>query len=153
MNICLGGTFDQFHKGHETLLEKAFESAGVHGHVFIGITSDKLGEKKGEVRPFAERKKSVEQFLKKKRWLLQTTIKKLTDAYGPSIDGDFDAIVVSPETKPVAEEINEKRRQRKKKPLQILIIPFVLAEDKRPISSSRIRRKEINAQGTILREE
>jgi len=153
MNVCLGGTFDQFHKGHETLLEKAFESAGVHGHVFIGITSDQLVEKKGEVRPFAERKRAVEQFVKKKGWALRASIKELIDTYGPSIDGDFDAIVVSPETKPVAEEINEKRRQRKRKPLQIIVIPFVLAEDTRPISSSRIRRKEINAQGTLVRKE
>jgi pantetheine-phosphate adenylyltransferase len=153
MNICLGGTFDLLHRGHEVLLEKAFEIAGSQGHVYIGVTSDQLAQRKGEVRPFAERKHAVEQFLKKKGWIKRTTIKMLTDTYGPSIEGDFDAIIVSQETKPVAEQINEKRRQIGKKPLQIVVIPFVLAEDKQPIRSSRIRRKEINTKGTVLGKE
>ena len=63
---------------------------------------------------------------------------------------DFDCIIISPETRPTAEEINNIRKQKGKKPLQIIQIPFVLADDNVPISSTRIRNKEINKDGSIL---
>jgi pantetheine-phosphate adenylyltransferase len=153
MKVCLGGTFDPFHKGHEALLKKAFEVAESHGFVFIGVTSDIHAKRKGDVRSFNERKQAVEQFLQKVGLNQRSTVQELADKYGPTIEGDFDAIIVSPETKPTAEEINKKRQQHGKKPLQIVVIPFVLADDSQPISSSRIRRKEIDAQGTLLRKE
>ena len=151
MNVCLGGTFYPLHKGHKKLLKKATELAGVNGSIFIGITSDRMTEKKGRIASFEKRKKSVEQFLSEegKRAIIQS----ITDKFGPSIDGDYDAIVVSPETKPTAEEINKKRKQLGKKPLRIVVIPFVLSEDNQPISSSRIRLKEIDENGTLLKQE
>jgi pantetheine-phosphate adenylyltransferase len=150
MNVCLGGTFDPFHKGHEALLRKAFEAAGPLGTVYIGITSDVLTKRKGEVHSFIERKQSVERFLQKEGWKERSRIRLLTDKYGPTIGGDFDAIVVTEETKPTADEINVQRQQIGKKPLQVIVIPFVLAGDSQPISSSRIRRGEIDVQGTVL---
>jgi len=151
MNVCLGGTFYPLHKGHKKLLKKAIELAGVNGSIFIGITSDRMTEKKGRIASFEKRKKSIEQFLSEegKRAIIQS----ITDKFGPSIDGDYDAIVVSPETKPTADEINKKRKQLGKKPLRIVVIPFVLSEDNQPISSSRIRLKEIDENGTMLKQE
>jgi pantetheine-phosphate adenylyltransferase len=151
MNVCLGGTFYPLHKGHKKLLKRAIELAGVNGSIFIGITSDRMTEKKGRIASFEKRKKSIEQFLSEegKRAIIQS----ITDKFGPSIDGDYDAIVVSPETKPTADEINKKRKQLGKKPLRIVVIPFVLSEDNQPISSSRIRLKEIDVNGTLLKQE
>jgi len=151
MNVCLGGTFYPLHKGHKKLLKKAIELARVNGSIFIGITSDRMTEKKGRIASFEKRKKSIEQFLSEegKRAIIQS----ITDKFGPSIDGDYDAIVVSPETKPTADEINKKRKQLGKKPLRIVVIPFVLSEDNQPISSSRIRLKEIDENGTLLKQE
>jgi pantetheine-phosphate adenylyltransferase len=151
MRICVGGTFDLFHNGHKKLLKKAIELAGVNGSIFIGITSDRMTEKKGRITKFEKRKKSVEQFLSEEG--KQAIIQSISDKFGPSINGDYDAIVVSPETKPTAEEINKKRKQLGKKPLQIVVIPFVLSEDNQPISSSRIRRKEVDENGTLLKQE
>jgi len=150
MNVCLGGTFDPFHKGHEALFKKAFEVAGEDGSVFIGITSDALAKKKGKVHPFPQRKQSIERLLQKSGLQRRWEIQELADEFGPTIERDFDAIVVSPETKATAEKINTKRKQLGKKPLQIIEIPFVLADDNQPISSTRIRRKEIDAQGALI---
>jgi pantetheine-phosphate adenylyltransferase len=153
MRVCLGGTFYPLHKGHKLLLKKAFQVAGVKGSVFIGVTSAAMAKKKGELASFEKRKESIEQFLAEEDVLSQATIQPLSNKFGPTLKGDFDAIVVSPETKPTAEEINKKRKQLGKKPLQIVVIPFVLSEDDQPISSSRIRRKEIDENGALLKQE
>ena len=151
MNVCLGGTFYPFHKGHKALLKKAFQVAGAQGSVFIGVTSLAMVKKKGEIASFEKRKQSIEQFLTEENIREQVTIQPLSNKFGPTLEGDFDAIIVSPETKPIAEEINKKRKQLRKKPLQIVVIPFVLSEDNQPISSSRIRRKEIDEKGMMLK--
>ena len=67
------------------------------------------------------------------------------------MDGEFDAIVVTKETKKTAEEINNKLIHKKLKPLKIVKIPFVRADDNISISSTRIRNKEIDEDGRILK--
>jgi pantetheine-phosphate adenylyltransferase len=153
MNVCLGGTFYPLHKGHKILLEKAFQIAGPKGSVFIGVTSTEMAKKKGELASFEKRKKIIEQFLSEQNVLKQAIVQPISDKFGPTLQGDFDAIVVSPETKPTAEEINKKRNLLGKKSLQIIVIPFVLSEDRKPISSSRIRQKEIDENGITLKQE
>ncbi|HIH00397.1 MAG TPA: pantetheine-phosphate adenylyltransferase [Thermoplasmata archaeon] len=147
MKVCLGGTFYPFHKGHKELLRKAFQVAGAQGSVFIGLTAPTMITKKGKIASFEKRKQTIMQFLDEEHVLPRVSLQPLLDKYGPTIEDDFDAIVVSPETKITAEEINRKRTALGKKPLRIIIIPFVLSEDRLPISSSRIRRKEINENG------
>ena len=151
MRVCIGGTFDTLHKGHELLINKAFQTAGKKGSVFIGITKGEITKTKGNIKSFEERKKTIEQYLLKKGYINRVTIQPIKDKYGPSIKDEFDAIVISPETKSTAEEINDKRRRNMKKPLKIVQVPFVLANDGAPISSSRIRRKEIDENGRILK--
>lgn len=153
MRVCIGGTFSILHSGHKRLLDKAFESAGKTGSVFIGLTSEKLIKKKKKVKPFEERKKFLVQYLSKRGFIDRTIIKPITDKYGPSIDEEFDAIVVSPESIKTAEEINQKRIKIGKHPLKIIQIPFLLANDGFPISSSRIKNKEIDARGKILQKD
>jgi len=70
--------------------------------------------------------------------------------YGPALDGEYDAIIVSPETIKNAQDLNIKRIKMKKKPLKIVEIPYVLAEDNKPISSTRILNKEIDENGRVL---
>jgi len=153
MNVCLGGTFYPLHKGHKTLLRKAFQTAGSTGSVFIGVTSASMTKKKKEIASFEKRKQSIEHFLAEENVIGQAIIQQLSNKFGPTLKGDFDAIIVSPETQPTAEEINRKRKFLEKKPLQIIVIPFVLSKDGKPISSSRIRRKEIDENGIILKQE
>lgn len=153
MKVCVGGTFNILHKGHKSLIEKAFEIAGKNGSVFIGLATGELTENKKSVKSLKLRKKNLEEYLTKKGFFNQTTIKPITDKYGPSVDEDFDAIVVSPETIKTAEEINKKRIRKGKKPLKIIRVSFVLARDGKPISSTRIINGEIDENGNILQED
>jgi len=117
------------------------------------VTSAAMAKEKGKIASFEKRKQSIEQFLAEEHVQKQATIQPLSNKFGPTLEGDFDVIVVSPETKLTAEEINKKRKDLGKKPLQIVVIPFILSEDKQPIRSSRIRRKEIDENGTMLTQE
>ena len=153
MKVCVGGTFNPLHKGHEELLRKAFHVAGLNGSVFIGVTSSAMAKKKGEATSFEKRKHAIMQFLAEEHLFQKVTIKRIFDTYGPTLEGDYDAIIVSPETEPTAEEINRKRKHLGKTPLQIIVIPFVLSEDGKPISSTRIRRKEIDKNGIMKTQE
>jgi pantetheine-phosphate adenylyltransferase len=153
MNVCLGGTFDLLHRGHKQLIITACKLAGANGVVIIGVTSGVLGKKQRKIHSYAQRTSAIKKFLPETGTNTQVVITLIQDNYGPSIQEDFDAIVVSPETKLVAEEINVKRKQKGKKLLQIVVVPFVLAEDGRPISSTRIRNGEIDENGTLLKKE
>ena len=150
MKVCIGGTFNILHKGHKLLIDNAFQISGKNGSVFIGLTTGEIIKEKKDVKPFDVRKKVIEQYLIEKGLINRTIIKPIKDKYGPSIDGDFDAIIVSPETKKTAEEINRIRKKKGLKPLEIVQIPYVLADDGLPISSSRIIKDEIDVNGKIL---
>ncbi|RLI33480.1 phosphopantetheine adenylyltransferase [Candidatus Bathyarchaeota archaeon] len=150
--VCVGGTFDRLHRGHEALLLRAFE---VGEKVVIGVSSDAFVgrmQKGHEVQPYEERVEEVRRFLREKGLEGRTIFVPLEDPYGPAVtDEGIEGIVVSEETAPVAEEINEIRRQRGMRPLEVFRIETVLAEDGRPISSTRIRLGEIDRRGRILR--
>ena len=150
MRVCIGGTFNRFHKGHKFLIRKALEIAGEKGFVFIGVADGEIIKNKEDVASFKERKKAIEQFLAEEKVSKNIIIQPIYDKFGPSVEEDFDAIVVSPETRATAEEINKERKKLQKKPLKIVQISFVLAEDNLPISSTRIQRREINENGRIL---
>jgi pantetheine-phosphate adenylyltransferase len=150
MKVCIGGTFDILHDGHKSLIKKAFEVAGNNGYVFIGITSGHVIKHKKVICSFEERKNSIERFLTEQKTNQRFEIKPIDNKFGPSITEDFEAIIVSPATKPTAQEINEKRKELKKNPLKIIEIPYVLAQDRQPISSTRIKRKEIDDRGNIV---
>lgn len=151
MNVCIGGTFNILHKGHRLLIDRAFEISGPNGTVFIGLASGNLTKNKIDVKPLEERKNNLEKYLSEIGVLDQAIVKTITDKFGPSVDGEFDAIVVSPETKKTAEDINYQREKKGNKPLEIIIIPFILAKDGKTISSSRIKNREIDENGEILK--
>jgi pantetheine-phosphate adenylyltransferase len=151
MKVCIGGTFNKLHKGHEKLIDKAIKTAGKNGYLFIGITKGKINAKKKFVKSYVERKKAIKRYIQKKKVIPEIKIKPIEDKFGPSIDEDFNTIIVSPETKITAEEINIKRKKIGKKPLDIIQIPFVLADNGKPISSSSINEKKINRNGKILK--
>ena len=143
--VAVGGTFDKFHDGHKKLLSTAFEIAN---NVEIGVTSDAFGGLKGDIDSCEVRMRNLKSFFKNYSNFI---IVPLEDPYGTTIfDSDFDAIVVSEETEPTAVEINKIRVSKGMKPIDIVVVSFVLAYDGTPISSTRIRCGEINKNGDII---
>ncbi len=148
----VGGTFDPLHAGHRKLLERSFELAGKDGSVVIGLTTDEFaGHKAHPVRPFGERNRELERFIKGKKFKAAYRIEPLGNRYGSAPDEDFDALVVSEETLPVGMEINRLRQERGKRKVDIHQISCVLADDGRWISSTRIHRGEIDREGRLVR--
>jgi pantetheine-phosphate adenylyltransferase len=149
---AVGGTFDEFHKGHRAMLERAFE---VGDRVQIGLCSDDFVEKlkkPHDIAPFAVRLEELKSFLIRHGLLERAEIVPLYDAYGPAATSKrIEAIVVSRETESGASEINEKRRANKLPSLEVVIIDMVLAENRSPISTTRIRRLEIDREGNLLK--
>ena len=144
--VAVGGTFDKFHDGHKKLLATAFE---LGEKVEIGVTSDAFGGLKGDIDSCEERISNLKSFFSDKG---DFVVIPLDDAYGTTIyDEEFDAIVVSEETEPTAVEINKIRVSKGMKPIDIVVVSFVLAYDGNPISSTRIRRGEINQNGNIIK--
>lgn len=147
--VAVAGTFQYFHDGHAKLIEKAFETAK-DGKVHIGLTSDEMLSKSHSIDNYEKRRTGLLQYIKEmgvpdNRY----EITKLDDPYGPSLEEDFDFIIVSPETYPVALKINRIREERGKKPLKILYVEYVMAEDGIPISSTRIAKGEIDRHGRL----
>jgi pantetheine-phosphate adenylyltransferase len=140
------------HKGHKLLIDKAFQTAGKNGTVFIGVTKGKMLKKKKFLIPFNERVSAIKEYLKTKRYNQRTVIKAIFDKYGPAAYGEYDAIVVSPETYENAIDINVKRLNNGKTPLKIVKIPYVFADDNKPISSTRILNNETDENGRVIRQ-
>jgi pantetheine-phosphate adenylyltransferase len=151
MKVMVGGTFDPLHDGHKRLLSRSFELAGRSGHVVIGLTTDSFASKKiHPIRPFEIRRNELVDYILDNNYPAQWVVEPLNDRFGSAIDADFDAIVVSEETLPVAVEINKLRKENRRKKVDIHQICCVLAEDGRWISSTRIFKGEIDIHGHVL---
>jgi len=150
--VAVGGTFDEFHKGHRALLTKAFE---VGNHVLVGLCADEFAKelrKPHEVATYEERLKELKEFLKKLGVLDRAEIVPLHDPYGITLSNtSLNAIVVSKETEPRAHEINRKRVAKGLPSLNVVVIRMVPAENHVSISTTRIRRKEIDREGYLLK--
>jgi len=172
--VVVGGTFDHLHKGHEAFLTKAFDVAN---HVVLCITTDAYVRnfKRGQegITPFSKRKQAIERWVSKNGYQDRVQILPIDDPYGPTLKREqmienplrleyvrieaskkqsieFDAIVVSTETRGGAEEINKVRKANGQKELIIIEIPMTRAEDEERISSTRIRTGEIDENGNFL---
>jgi pantetheine-phosphate adenylyltransferase len=144
--VAIGGTFDVLHDGHKALLKKAHAL----GDVIIGLVSDEMAGKKFHVvNTYSNRKKSLIAYIKTQTGS-SPLIVALHDPYGPTLEQKFDYIVVSPDTRPTAQEINALRSQRGLPPIKIVCVDFVLAQDGKPISSTRIHNGEIDEHGVLL---
>jgi len=150
--VALGGTFDVFHRGHEQLVSKAFE---LGRSVIIGVTTDAFIKKQGKNHPvqaYASRVRVLRHFLDGQGWLSRAVLVSLRDPYGPTARRrDVEALVITPDTASSALKLNRLRANKGLGLLKIHRIPLSNAEDGKPISSTRIRRGQINRQGRLVK--
>ncbi|MBC7085809.1 MAG: phosphopantetheine adenylyltransferase [Methanomethylovorans sp.] len=147
--VVVGGTFECLHDGHRELIRKAFELAG-NGEVDIGLTSNKMASSRPRKIPdYNIRKERLIRYIQTIEKGQKYSIIELNDPYGKTLEEDYDYIVVSPETYPVAVKINKLRAEKNLKDITIVKIDYVLADDHIRISSTRIVRGEIDIHGRL----
>jgi cytidyltransferase-like protein len=104
-----------------------------------------------EIQNYQERKKALEEFLAQNNLLDQAEIVKIDDVYGPATKGnEIEALVVTRETMEGGRLVNRKRNELGLKPLKLVQVSLVKAEDQKKIASTRIRIGEIDRYGKVL---
>ncbi|MDV3244266.1 MAG: pantetheine-phosphate adenylyltransferase [Nitrososphaerales archaeon] len=149
--VATGGTFDRLHKGHEALLSKSFE---VGERVVIGVASDEFARREGKTpeQHYRERVKLLRGYLDGRYPGRSYLIAKLDDYFGPGIASSrVEAIVVSRETATRVPLANKLRAAKGFPSLHVVTVDLVMAEDGKPISSTRIRDGVIDAAGHTLK--
>jgi len=121
--VAVGGTFDQLHNGHKKLLTLA--AGCCEENMVIGITGDEMLKKKsnaGMISSYSQRAKNVVDFLQLVKPSLRYEPVEIQDPFGPTItDATIQAIVVSSETVPGANKINQLRSESGMPPLAIFV--------------------------------
>jgi len=149
--VAVGGTFDEFHKGHEALLLKAFEAGE---HVKIGLCSENFVKKMDKphiTAPYSQRLKDLRAFLLRNGLLERAEISSIDDPFGLTLsDSSLDGIVVSKETERMAQLINRKRSELGLPLLRIVVIDMVPSDNHIPVSTTRIRCGEIDREGHLI---
>ncbi len=157
--IAIAGTFDRLHKGHQYFIRQAFS----HGsRVIIGLTSNEFTKSKVKsqksklqlkTQNYHTRNKELDEFLKREKLLGRAEIIKIDDLYGPAINPEnkIEALVVTKETKIGATEVNKKRIELGLKPLKLIVVLLIKADDDKRIASTRIRLGEIDRWGHLYK--
>jgi pantetheine-phosphate adenylyltransferase len=102
--------------------------------------------------PYEERLKELKNFLGSLGVAERAEVIPLNNPFGPTVtDTCIKALVVSEETKSTASRINEQRAKKELNPLAIVTINMVPSEDCSPISTTRIRRGEIDREGRLTK--
>lgn len=149
-HIVLGGTFDRIHDGHISYLKTAFENSN---RVTIGLTKDKMHSDKELnqiIQAYDLREKELLKTVRARWPQVQVSILPIDDIFGPSItDSSIDAIVVTNITLENSKKINTERIRRGLSELKIITYPILKSQDGLILSSSRIRRGEIDRNGEV----
>ena len=149
--VATGGTFDEIHTGHIALVSKAFQ---VGKKVIIGVSSDEFAKKRGKRlnHKFDERVENLKKMIKKEFRNANYEIAKLDGDFGPAVTTDeVGALVTSSETRIKGRLLNRMRAKKGLKPVEVIAVEMVRAEDGSPISSTRIRVGEIDGGGRLLK--
>lgn len=148
----LGGTFDRFHVGHEALLSTAFRLGRT---VAVGVTTDAYlaAHPKPEARriaPYRVRRRALSRWLRHRFPGRAFSIHALEDRFGGSVGPGVSVLVVSADTTAGAAAVNVERARLGRRRVPVAVVPLVLADDLRPVSSRRIRAGEIDRRGRVL---
>src|SRR3989344_3109489 len=146
-HVACGGTFDLQHKGHISLLDRAFN---IGKRVSIGLSTESFCKEIGKT-PYESqqiRRKNLVVYLKSKHLEERAKSTWLNNIYGTTAkDKTLEAIIVSDETVQGADLINKRRIKQKLNKLKVIICPQILAEDGKKISTGRIKNGDISTEG------
>lgn len=147
-HLILGGTWDSFHAGHRSLLLAALRFGD---RVDIGVTTQDFAIPRTDhaLDPFEQRREAVEGFCARQGVDDRTSTMPIDDIYG-NAGGAGDALVVTEDTLPNGEKINERRRERGHDPMELIVVDRLRDEAGDIVSSSRIRAGEIDRDGFLL---
>ena len=160
--VCLGGTFDTIHAGHEKLLKDALLRC--KEILTIAVTDESIVQRKvlwELIKPISQRMDDVKRYLETQMKEHGSNnpflnIVSLSDPFGPAIfDSTLEAIVVSDETIAGGHKINDIRREKGMKELEVISISLIPDNDKETsfeedkVSSSSLRIRKL---GTLLKE-
>jgi pantetheine-phosphate adenylyltransferase len=140
--------------GHEALLAAAFRAGP---RVAIGLTTeaflaDHPKPWRDRLQSYDRRRRALRSWLARRYPVARWTVVPLSDRFGRSVEDGVDALVVSADTVDGGRAVNEERRRRGRRSVPLLVVPLVLADDLRPVSSRRVRSGEIDRFGRRLRE-
>ena len=77
-------------------------------------------------------------------------ISKLDNDFGPAVlEKNVEALVVSDETSNQGQILNDLRKQKNLPPVEVVVVPMVLAKDGQRISTTRIKNQEIDLEGNL----
>jgi pantetheine-phosphate adenylyltransferase len=144
-SVGLGGTFDHFHEGHALFLDiSCYYSNQIH----VGLISDKYLDKnpkkfRKKIDKYSKRALSIVEHIKlRKKFLSILEIDSLGKDVKYACESDLEAIIVSQETYSGALRINKIRKSKKKGPMTLILIPFVVSEERKKLSSTQIREQD-----------
>ncbi len=147
--VAMGGTFDLLHRGHLELLRKAFS---ISSFVIIGLTSDYFAAKRGKItfHNYIQRFENLTSLIYKNFPNSSFEISQLDDDFGPAVlENRVQALVVSNETKEQGARLNKIRKDCNLCPVDVVLVPMVMAQDGKPISSTRLKASEIDFDGNL----
>ena len=149
--VATGGTFDEIHIGHIALLSKAFQ---VGNKVIIGVSSDEFAKSRGKKlnHNFDRRVSNLRDTISSEFGKVNYEIARLDADFGPAVtSGDVSVLVTSSDTQNKGTALNEMRTKRGLKPVAVIAVELLKAQDGSPISSTRIRAGEIDDKGRLIR--
>ena len=148
--LILAGTFDHFHLGHQQFLRQSLAKTEF---AFCGLTTDWVKKNKiynPSLQPFSIRLKTIKKFLKENNLFKKVKLFPLNNPFGPTLSPLLlEALATTKESFARAKIVNQKRKEKGLKPLSLVLTNLVLTNDRKRLSSTRIRKGEINRQGLI----
>ena len=148
--VAMGGTFDIIHKGHIALLSKSFQ---ISDNVIIGLTGDEFTRKKGKntINDYQTRLINLTSIITNHFSNSSFQISKLNNDFGPAVlEQKVQALVVSDETFYQGKILNELREKRNLSPVDVIVVPMIMANDGKRVSTTRIKKSEIDVEGNLL---
>ncbi len=147
----LGGTFDHLHNGHKYFIKTALDRSE---KITIGIATDSFTKNKlfpASLENYKTREKSLRNFINNNGYTTRVQIIPINDIYGTSLkDPNIGALFVTTHGLPNAKIINQKRTKIKFPKLIINKVSYLRGDYGRVISSTRIRKGEIDRRGSVF---